>query len=225
MPLYVGRYVRKTRRLKDRHHGAYLLILMTLWEEGGSLPHDLEELRNVACSDPRSWPKTWEKIAPYFTITEGRVTHHFVTELLADFDELRRSRVAGGKRAGAIHAEKQKKNKGHFRAQPEPSPSSKAKGFAPTSKEVEGQSLPERYREEFARILSAPHLERRCRPESLQVVRDALVEFDGVVFRVSERCDDRQDWELICEQVETWRYRIELAEQRVLRLVVNGENQ
>lgn len=222
MPLYIGRYFRKTRRFRDRHHGAYLMILMTLWEEGGSLPHDLEELRGLACSDPRTWPATWAKIAPFFTIKDGRVSHHFVTELLESFDEKRRSQVAGGKRSGAIHAEKQREIKARGRAKPGVSSSSKAKGFAPPSYEGEGQSLPERYREEFERILSAPHLVRRVRPESLQAVRDALVEFDGVTFKVSEACTDRQDWELICAQIEAWRYAIELAEQRTLRLVVNG---
>lgn len=217
MPLYTGRYLRKTRRLRDRHHGAYLLILMALWEEGGSLPDDSEELRQIACSDKRTWAATWAKIRPYFSIHEGRVSQPMLTELLQDFDELRRSRVAGGKRSGAIHAEKQKKNKDRVRAEPGLSLSSKAKGFASPSEEGERQSLPDRYRDEFSRILTAPYLRRSCKPESLQAVQDSLVAFDGETFFVGEACEDASDWQRICEQVGNWRYRLALSDQRVLK--------
>ena len=93
------------------------------------------------------------------------------------------------------------------------------------SYEAENPSLPDRYREEFDRILSAQYLERRCKPESLQAVREALVGFDGTTFTVSEACGDAGDWELIRTQVESWRYRIALSEQRVLRLIPGGKKE
>lgn len=225
MPLYTGRYLRKTRLFKDRHHGAYFMILMALWESGGSLPFDEEDLRVLACADKRTWPTTWAKIRPFFTIHDGRISQHTVTELLEDFDELRRSRVAGGKRSGAKHAEKMKQIKGRRRAKLEDSSSIQAKGLDSPSNEGENPSLPDRYREEFERILSVQYLERMCKPESLQAVREALVDFDGTTFTVSEACCDADDWDLIRAQIESWRYRIQLSEQRVLRLIPGGKKE
>ena len=222
LPVYTGRYLRKTRRFKAIHHGAYTLLLYTLWEEGGSLPYDLEELRILACVDKRSWPSVWAMISPFFTIHDGRISQHTMTEVLEDFDAKRRSHVEGGKRSGAKHAEKMRKNKEGERAKPEDSLSSKAKGFASPSNEGERQSLSSDSRIEFGKILASQYLERRCKPESLLAVQAALAEHEGDTFRLTEPCSDARDWETIRAFFEAMRYRLELTEQRVLMFPAGG---
>ncbi|WP_287994211.1 DUF1376 domain-containing protein [Acidiphilium sp.] len=223
LPVYVGRYLRKTRRFKAIHHGAYTMLLYTLWEEGGSLPYDLDELRELACVDRRSWPSVWKVIGPFFTIHDGRISQHTMTEVLEDFDAKRRSHVEGGKRSGAKHAEKMRQIKARDRGQPEDSSSSKAKGFASPSYEGERQSLALDSRMKFAQMLCGQYLDRRCKQESLRAVQDALAEHDGNIFRVSEPCSDARDWETIRRYLaDVCRVRLELTEQRVLSFPLGG---
>lgn len=65
MPLYVGDYLRDTRRLTLEQHGAYLLLIMHYWTEGSIPENDEETARILGCSIKRL-PSIWQAIAPYF---------------------------------------------------------------------------------------------------------------------------------------------------------------
>ena len=225
MPLYTGRYLRKTRRLGAAEHGAYLLILMTLWEEGGTIPDDEIVLRRI-CNNPRNWSKIWTAIKPYFTIEGGHISQATLSEYLAEFERLRASRVRGGKRAGQIHAKKQKKNKATGQAEPEDSLSSKAKGFA-SPLQGERQSLTAEDEDLFYRLLGLIESRGFCSDRrSLAQVRAALTGFDGRVFEVSERCDSARDWNTIVTHIRAQGHDLRLAEQRSfdLRLIEGGRS-
>jgi len=224
MPLYVGRYLRKTRRLGVAEHGAYMLILMTLWEEGGTIPDDETELRRI-CNSPRNWSKIWAAIKPYFTIEGGCISQSTLSEYLAEFERLRASKVRGGKRAGQIHAKKQQKIKGRSRAQPEDSSSSKAKGFASPSIEGERQSLDAESEDLFYRVTGVVLSRGFCTdPQSVAQVRAALVSFDGTAFEVSEACVSARDWNTLKTHVAGQGYELRLAAQRSfdLKLIEGG---
>lgn len=109
MPLFIGDYMRKTRRLKAAEHGAYLLILMALWDEGGTLPNDQDELKAIARVS-RNWSAIWGKIERYFTISEGSISHAKVTELLEEASIKRQSYVERGRRGGRKSSKKRKEN-------------------------------------------------------------------------------------------------------------------
>lgn len=115
MPLYTGDYLRKTRRLTDREHGAYLLILFALWDEGGSIPFDLDDLKMIARvpSKTRNWETSvWPKIAPFFIISEGRLSHGRVTETLADLADKRKINTERAHKAVRAKQQKRKQNNG-----------------------------------------------------------------------------------------------------------------
>ena len=129
MPFYTGDYLRKTRRLKAPEHGAYILLLIALWDEGGALPYDESELREIARCSTRTWPKIWAKLKPFFIISEGQISHQKVTDTLADVSEKRRSYVARGKKGGTNSAKKRKENKDAAEAQLQQSSSNQPKGL------------------------------------------------------------------------------------------------
>lgn len=138
MPLYTGDYLRKTRRLTDREHGAYLLILMALWDEGGSLPFDLDELKQIARVPvkTRNWETTvWPKIAPFFMIAEGRISHARVTETLAQVHDKRKSYAERGQKGGRANAKKHKNINGANQAVLKPSSSNQTKGLVSSLRE------------------------------------------------------------------------------------------
>jgi uncharacterized protein YdaU (DUF1376 family) len=71
MPLYVGDYLRDTARLSATQHGAYLLLLMDMWNHDGLLPDQPSIMAAIARVDPKSWPKVWRKIEPLFYKVDG----------------------------------------------------------------------------------------------------------------------------------------------------------
>lgn len=96
MPLYVGDYLKDTNNLNAEEHGAYLLLIFDIWNAGGSITSDPEDLRIRARVSRRRWPAVWYKLAPKFTLTGGRLEHKRVTAELTK--AVSKSEV--GRRAG-----------------------------------------------------------------------------------------------------------------------------
>ena len=65
MPFYVGDYLRDTRRLTLEQHGAYMLLIMHNWTEGG-IPSDDEEMARILGCSVKRLPSIWSAIARYF---------------------------------------------------------------------------------------------------------------------------------------------------------------
>lgn len=65
MPLYVGDYLRDTRRLNAAEHGAYLLLIMEYWQ-AGHLPDDDVLLARIGCMSDREWKRAKPIIGPFF---------------------------------------------------------------------------------------------------------------------------------------------------------------
>jgi uncharacterized protein YdaU (DUF1376 family) len=66
MPLYVGDYLAKTGHLSTLQHGAYLLLIMYYWSNGGLPTTDLE-LRTIARMTEGEWVNNCYTIAKFFT--------------------------------------------------------------------------------------------------------------------------------------------------------------
>ena len=96
MPLYVGDYLRDTMHLSTEEHGAYLLILMTLWSRGGSLPADAETLAQAARLAPRRWAAAGPKVLALLTVEGGQVTQKRLAAELTKDATIRAKRKEAG---------------------------------------------------------------------------------------------------------------------------------
>jgi uncharacterized protein YdaU (DUF1376 family) len=96
MPLYVGDYLRDTMHLSTEEHGAYLLILMTLWSRGGSLPADRETLAQAARLPARRWAAIGPKIMALLSVEGGAVTQKRLAAELTKDAAIRAKRKEAG---------------------------------------------------------------------------------------------------------------------------------
>lgn len=57
MPLYVADYLRDTQHLSTVEHGAYLLLIMQAWANGGAIPRDDAQLARITRLTLPQWRK------------------------------------------------------------------------------------------------------------------------------------------------------------------------
>lgn len=110
MQLYVSDYLGDTRHLSCEQHGAYLLLLMTMWNAGGSLPDDDAKLSRCACLSVKKWKSIRADIEPFFVIQNGEWANDRLTKELqksATKSELRASAGERGGRAKALKTHNQ----------------------------------------------------------------------------------------------------------------------
>jgi uncharacterized protein YdaU (DUF1376 family) len=79
MPLWTDAYLGDTHHLSTTEHGAYLLLLITMWRNKGWLPNDDRALARYAKLTNAQWARIKPNLWPYFVengdrITQGRLT-------------------------------------------------------------------------------------------------------------------------------------------------------
>jgi uncharacterized protein YdaU (DUF1376 family) len=94
MPLYIPDYLADTAHLCPQEHGAYLLLIMHYWMNGG-LPDDDRQLARIARMNAGEWRRVRPVVATFFR--DG--WRHARIE-----DELRRVRLKSEARAAAGRA-------------------------------------------------------------------------------------------------------------------------
>jgi uncharacterized protein YdaU (DUF1376 family) len=100
MPLYVGDYLKHTMGLSTEQHGAYLLLIMAAWQEGGTLPNDVNQLAAFARLTPQQWARHEPILRRYFTVTPDGWIHERVRHELATAKAMVEQKSIAGK-AGA----------------------------------------------------------------------------------------------------------------------------
>jgi len=74
MMLWTSDYLADTQHLTTFQHGAYLLILMAIWRNGGSLPADEERLARSARMTTGHWHRYGKPVLDLLQIEDGRIT-------------------------------------------------------------------------------------------------------------------------------------------------------
>jgi uncharacterized protein YdaU (DUF1376 family) len=101
MAFYVGDYVKNTLKLTTRQHGAYLLLILACWQDGGSVDGDDETLGTITKLSMKDWLRDRPKLAPYFEVTPQKWTHRRVVDELLGATSLTRERSSAGRRGAA----------------------------------------------------------------------------------------------------------------------------
>lgn len=109
MQLYPGDYLRDTQDLTTEQHGAYLLILMTMWSKGGRLANDPKKLARVARCTPSRWAKIADDVLAFFVVDGDEITHGRLAGELEIAREKSIKRAIVGAKGGRAKALKDKK--------------------------------------------------------------------------------------------------------------------
>jgi uncharacterized protein YdaU (DUF1376 family) len=106
MQLYVSDYLGDTMHLSCEQHGAYLLLLMAMWNAGGSLPNDDVKLRRITKLTGRRWCAVKDDVLAFFTIEGDQLVHKRLSKERQKADHISQSRSIAAKRS---HSSKQLK--------------------------------------------------------------------------------------------------------------------
>ena len=97
MPLHIGDYLKDTGHLTAAEHGAYLLLIMRYWQDGG-LPADERLIARYARLSPSEWEESRAVIAALFS--DGWQHKRIDAELAKADDIIEKRKAAAGARHG-----------------------------------------------------------------------------------------------------------------------------
>lgn len=108
MQLYVSDYLGDTQHLSCEQHGAYLLLLMSMWNAGGSLPNDDQKIARIVRLSVKKWRALAPDILCFFDVNGRTVSHNRMTKELRKVQSKSEKRAAAGAKGGAAKALKAK---------------------------------------------------------------------------------------------------------------------
>lgn len=101
MPVYIGDYLAATTALNTTEHGAYFLLMMHAWKNGGVLPKDPDRLRIIARATAVEWETVWSSIQGYFDLTEDGYVQKRLCEEMVRAKALINQKSLAGKASAA----------------------------------------------------------------------------------------------------------------------------
>ena len=104
MQLYVSDFIGDTLSLSTEQIGAYLMLLMAMWNAKGSLPNDDAKLARIARLSLKKWKAISAEVMAFFDVSENAVTHNRLTFELQKSERQTESRAAAGAKGGAANA-------------------------------------------------------------------------------------------------------------------------
>ena len=104
MLLWTDAYIGDTMHLTTLEHGAYLLILMSMWRAGGSLPNDEKMLARTAKLSLDKWRKIAPTILAFMTVDGAAISQkRLKLEFKIEFSRSQK-RVSAGRAGGRAKA-------------------------------------------------------------------------------------------------------------------------
>lgn len=110
MPLYVSDYIRDTRHLSTAEHGAYLLLLMHAWTNGGAIPTDDTRLARIAGLTAREWRSSKAVLLAFWSQADDGYRHKRVDQELAKAAGMVEQRSLAGKASAEARKAKREGN-------------------------------------------------------------------------------------------------------------------
>ena len=103
MPLVIDKYLGDTTDLTTEQHGAYLLLLMSMWKRDGKLPNDETKLATIAHLSPVKWKAHRETLLAFFRAdADGEwLTQKRLTRELANAKRLTKAKAEAGAKGAA----------------------------------------------------------------------------------------------------------------------------
>ncbi|MCO7737511.1 uncharacterized protein YdaU (DUF1376 family) [Ochrobactrum sp. J50] len=104
LQLYVGDYLADTLDLTTEQHGAYLLMLMTMWRHDAKLPNDPSKLARIARVSARRWHLVWGAIGHLFYEQDGFIRNKRLDREYQKAVSISEKRSASGVKGAAVKA-------------------------------------------------------------------------------------------------------------------------
>lgn len=200
MQLWVGDYLGDTRHLTTEQHGAYLLLLMSMWRLGGSVPADDDKLARLSGLTLTRWNRIKGDVMALLVIENGEVTQK---RLKAEYKkaEEKSSKNSHAGKIGVQAKALKNNNQAQANAQPtlkqsEPESYSKKKEerAAPTAQPPKparksATSIPDNFPDQAAQAMALGYWADRDR-------MDLLVADEAEIFRAHHMAHGKRmaDW-------------------------------
>lgn len=140
MQFYGSDFVGDTLHLSAEQIGAYMLLLIAMWNARGQLPNDDRKLARISRLSLHKWRHVWPDIAPMFSVSDDEISHKRVKKEVERLDTFSQKARENGKRGGEAKALKDK----------EAALAKATKSPQPKSSIVRATPEPEPYREGFS---------------------------------------------------------------------------
>jgi uncharacterized protein YdaU (DUF1376 family) len=108
MQLYVSDFIGDTLQLSTEQIGAYMLLLMAMWNAGGKLPSDDAKLARVVRMSVKKWRSISVDMMGFFERDAETIWHNRLTKELQKSERKTDLRAAAGAKGGTAKAFKDK---------------------------------------------------------------------------------------------------------------------
>ena len=98
MQLYVSDFVGDTLSLSAEQVGAYMLLLMAMWNADGKLPNEERKLATIVRMSLKKWRSVAPDMMSFFHVEDGSISHRRLTKELQKSERQSQSRSAAGVR-------------------------------------------------------------------------------------------------------------------------------
>src|SRR3990167_7660493 len=103
MTFYTDAYLADTGHLTTTEHGAYMLLLISMWRAGGTLPDDDKTLARVARMTMSQWRRAKPALWRFMEVGKGYITQHKLLQTIDAVRQLSQSRRDSARRRWLKH--------------------------------------------------------------------------------------------------------------------------